>query len=367
LAEVLVADDDTLARRFLQQALEVGEHSVTVVADGIEAIQRIDKPGCFDVVVTDYAMPRASGLDVVTHARRVDPLLPCVIVTAFRDLDLAMKAMQAGAVAFLPKPFRTAHLLTIVERALERHALASETMRLRFLAPMLERFTMVLANTLESKDLSTQRHANRLVHLSDAIARHLALPDDLRSAIRYGACLHDIGKVAVPEELLRKPSPLTDEEREVVRTHPVIGASILEDIETWDDVRLIVRHHHEHYDGDGYPDGLHGEQIPLGARIVAAVDAFDVMRSGRPYAAALPEAEIIAELRRQRRRQFDPEIVDALFEVMTTADLEPADLTAELSGGPTFIPRPDIAVAGWLAAEVAAKVTANARRAGVGA
>jgi putative two-component system response regulator len=352
LPEVLVAEDDGLSRRFLQQALELGEHTVTVANDGIDAINRIDRPGCFDVVVTDYAMPRANGLDVVTHAHRVDPMLPCVIVTAFRDLDLAMKAMQAGAIAFLPKPFKPEHLLTIVDRALERRNLAAEALRLRFLAPMLERFTMVLANTLESKDIGTQRHANRLVHLSDAIATKLELPDDLRSAIRYGACLHDIGKVAIPEELLRKPTKLTEEERDLMRTHPTVGASILEDIETWDDVRLIVRHHHEHYDGGGYPDGLHGEQIPLGARIVSVVDAFDVMRSGRPYADAMPHQDIVDELHRQRRRQFDPEISDALLEVITADDLIPADDTAELSGGPVFLPRPDIAIAGWLAAEV---------------
>src|SRR5439155_1588358 len=221
------------------------------------------------------------GIAVMSHAQRVDAMLPCIVVTAFRDLDLAMKAMQAGAVAFLPKPFKAEHLLTIVARALERRELAAEALRLRFLAPMLERFTMVLANTLESKDVGTQRHANRLVYLSDAIAGHLGLPADLRAAVRYGACLHDIGKVAIPEELLRKPAQLTDEERAVVRTHPVVGASILEDIETWHDVRLIVRHHHEHYDGAGYPDGLRGTQIPLGARIVSVVDAFDVMRFGR--------------------------------------------------------------------------------------
>ena len=364
MAEVLVADDDALTRRFIQDAVQVGGHTVTTASDGIDAIIRINSPGCFDLVVTDYTMPRANGIEVISHAQRVDPMLPCIVVTAFRDLDLAMKAMQAGAVAFLPKPFKAEHLLTIVARALERRELAAEALRLRLLAPMLERFTMVLANTLESKDVGTQRHANRLVHLSDAVAGYLGLPADLRSAIRYGACLHDIGKVAIPEQLLRKATQLTDEEREVVRAHPVVGASILEDIETWDDVRLIVRHHHEHYNGDGYPDGLRGTQIPLGARIVSVVDAFDVMRFGRPYAPARSFDEIIEELRRERRRQFDPEMVDALLAVISAAgglpgeDLPDAEIAAV--GHPAAAtPRADIAVAGWLAAEERA-----ARRAG---
>ena len=179
-----------------------------------------------------------------------------------------MQAMQAGAVAFIPKPFKSMHLLTVLDRALERRELADEALRLRFLAPMFERFTMVLANALESKDYETQEHSARLVGMSDAIARHLGIGDGMRSIIRFGACLHDIGKVAIPEALLRKPEALTDEERAVMRTHPEVGAAILADIDTWEDVRLIVRHHHEHFNGAGYPDGLRGDQIPLGARIV---------------------------------------------------------------------------------------------------
>src|SRR5579864_6481612 len=204
MAEVLIAEDDGLTRRFLQQTLEFGGHAVTCAEDGVEAIALLDAPGRFDVCVTDYAMPRANGVDVISHAQRIDPTLPCIVVTAFRDLDLAMAAVQAGAVAFVPKPFKAEHLLTVVDGALQRRELAAEAMRLRLLAPMLERFTMVLANTLESKDVATQWHANRLVSLSGRIATHLALPDELCTAIRYGACLHDIGKVAVPERLLQK-------------------------------------------------------------------------------------------------------------------------------------------------------------------
>ena len=322
MAEVLVVEDDSLTRRFLQQALEFGGHSVAGAADGAEAIALLDSAGRFDCVVTDYAMPRADGIDVINHAQGIDPTLPCVVVTSYRDLDLAMRAVQAGAVAFVPKPFKTEHLLTVVNGALRRRELATEAMRLRLLAPMLERFTLVLANTLESKDMATRWHANRLVHLAGRIATHLGLPDDQRSAIRFGACLHDIGKVAVPEQLLHRPAPLSAEEREVMRIHPVAGAMILESIDTWQDVRLIVRHHHERFDGNGYPDGLRGTEIPLGARIVAVVDAFDVMRSGRPYAAARPPEEIHTELERNRGTQFDPDMVDALLAVTTDSDFE---------------------------------------------
>ena len=199
-----------------------------------------------------------------------------------------MRAMRAGAVGFIPKPFRAEHLLTVAGRALERRQLAAEASRLTMLVPMLERFTMVLANTLEFKDCATSATPSGWSATPRPSPRQLGLDDDSRFSIRVGACLHDIGKVGVPEALLRKPGPLTAAERQLMQLHPEIGAAILEDIDTWEDVRLIVRHHHEHWNGAGYPLGLAGTDIPLGARIVSVVDAYDVMSEGRPYAPARP-------------------------------------------------------------------------------
>ena len=362
LARVLVADDDTITRQFLTRALELGGHEVHTVADGFEAVSRITSPGIYDALVTDYAMPRLNGIDVIEHVREIDPMLACIIVTAYRDLDLAMRAMQAGAVAYLPKPFRAEHILTVVANALERRELAEEALRLRVLAPMLERFTLVLANTIESKDSATQRHANRLVNLSHRMSAYLDLEPGTAAAIRYGACLHDIGKIAVPHELLVKPEPLTDAEMEVMRRHPVVGAEILADIDAWDDVRRIVRHHHERFDGSGYPDRLQGEFIPLGARLVSVVDAFDVMRSGRPYSAARSRHEILRELRRERGRQFDGHMVDALLDVLTEEDFT-------VPGSEDEIPEPALvgrvapqagAIGGWLVGGELQPVSARA-------
>lgn len=348
---MLVAEDDGLTRRFIEETLEFAGHEVTSVANGAEAISAVDAPGCFDAVITDYAMPHANGVDLIAHAQRVDPMISCIVVTAFRDLDLAMQAMQAGAVAFIPKPFKSMHMLTVLDRALERRELADEALRLRFLAPMLERFTMVLANALESKDYETQEHSARLVGMSDAIARHLGIGDGMRSIIRFGACLHDIGKVAIPETLLRKPEALTSEEQAVIRTHPDIGAAILADIDTWEDVRLIVKHHHEHFNGGGYPDGLRGDQIPLGARIVSVVDAFDVMRTGRPYQPARSFDWILAELQRESGVQFDPELVAALIAVMpdegAAIQVPPLDFQPEHRAA-VGRRQNDAAIAAWL-------------------
>ena len=353
MARVLVADDDALTRRFIEETLAFAGHEVSSVPHGSAAIASVDSPACFDAVIADYAMPHANGVDVVAHAQRIDPMIPCIVVTAFRELDLAMQAMQAGAVAFIPKPFTALHLLTVLDRALERRALADEAMRLRFLAPMLERFTMVLANALESKDFETKEHSSRLVGMADAIARHLGIADAARSIIRFGACLHDIGKVSIPETLLRKPGALTDEERAIMRTHPEVGAKILADIDTWEDVRLIVRHHHERFGGGGYPDGLRDAEIPLGARIVSVVDAFDVMRTGRPYQPARTAEWSLDELRRESGRQFDPEIVRALHAVLPTdgSDLPAPPLELDvLPDRRAIIGRrhTDVAIAAWL-------------------
>lgn len=316
MPRVLVADDDRLVRLFVEEALSANGFDVVAAADGAIAIHRLDHGGPFDLLLTDYSMPGASGIEVIAHAQRIDPTLPSIIVTAYHDLDLAMRGMQAGAVGFIPKPFKVAHLLTVAGRALERRQMAADCARLNLLVPMLERFTMVLANTLESKDSATQDHAERLVEFAEAVARELEIDPDTRFSIRVGACLHDIGKVGVPEYLLRKPGSLTPAERLVVQLHPEIGATILENIDTWEDVRLIVRHHHEHWNGAGYPLGLCATDIPLGARIVSVVDAFDVMTHGRCYAPARPVEMAVDELIRERGIQFDPDVVDAFVHTL---------------------------------------------------
>ena len=173
MARILVAEDDGLTRRFIEETLEFAGHEVTTAINGAEAIGCVDAPGCFDAVITDYAMPHANGVDLIAHAQRVDPMISCIVVTAFRDLDLAMQAMQAGAVAFIPKPFKSMHLLTVLNRALERRELADEALRLRFLAPMLERFTMVLANALEFEGL---RDAGALDAARRDVGRHRSPP-----------------------------------------------------------------------------------------------------------------------------------------------------------------------------------------------
>ncbi|HXA28880.1 MAG TPA: HD domain-containing phosphohydrolase [Candidatus Angelobacter sp.] len=315
MSRILVAEDDPLVSRYLIRCLDSGGYEAEVADDGVRAIAKLAGGG-WDCVITDHFMPRASGLEVIAAARRLDPTLPCVVVTAMNDMELAVSAMAEGAVGFIPKPFRPDQLLVVVRNALERRRLAVESTRMRLLGPLLEKFAMILANTLEAKDLSTHLHCERLVEYADSVATCLRLAPEESEALRLGACLHDIGKIGVPDVLLQKANGLDEEEWLVLRRHAEIGAAILADIEGWGEVRRVVRHHHERYDGNGYPDRLRGMMIPLGARVVSVVDAYDVMTAGRPYSPPRPAEQAMEELIRQRGSQFDPDVVDAFLEVL---------------------------------------------------
>jgi putative nucleotidyltransferase with HDIG domain len=174
-----------------------------------------------------------------------------------------------------------------------------------------------LSAILETKDSYTAAHVRTTADLAVAVGREFGLPDYMLEELRYGGTFHDIGKIGIPDAIINKPSPLTDEEFELIKTHPAVGAEILAPIPFFAGVRAIVRHHHEHWDGSGYPEGLGGEQIPHGARIVLVVDAYHAMTSDRPYRQAMSHQNACRELLDHAGTQFDPEVVEALLVVLS--------------------------------------------------
>jgi putative nucleotidyltransferase with HDIG domain len=191
-----------------------------------------------------------------------------------------------------------------------------------------------LANALEAKDPCTRGHSTRVAALARQLALRMDLPRSVAETIAQSALLHDLGKIGVPESILRKSEPLTDDEWEIMRRHPVTGAQIVAPLEFFDDGAIIVRHHHERLDGSGYPDGLTGDGIPLGARIVAVADVYDALTSSRPYRPGLTHEEAIEHLHRESGRTLDPRVVSLLVEVLEASPTHAENDETALDGAP---------------------------------
>jgi putative two-component system response regulator len=305
-ASVLVAEDDLATRALLRATLERAQYRVREFDNGADALIDIQRMPP-DVALLDIGMPGLDGLEVTRAVRRTPAtaLLPVILVTARGRTEDKVAGLDAGASDFVTKPFEPAELLARVRANLR---LSSALRRLEATQDVL----VALANAVDAKDPATEHHCGRVAERALALARLAGLARDDVEAVGYGAVLHDVGKIGIREEVLRKPGALSDEERAEMQRHAFIGAEILRPLRVGRTVSPIVRGHHERWDGRGYPDGLRAEEIPIGARIVSIVDAHDAMTHDRPYRARLTDEAALEELRRHRGSQFDPELT-ALF------------------------------------------------------
>ena len=281
-----------------------------------------------DLVLTDMVMPEMDGLHLVEWLKKNEPDIPAIMVTAMHDLSTALEAIRKGAYDYILKPFEKDSLYLGVRRALERRRLMLENDHYRRnleklveertaeLKVALEKVEQSYDDTLEAlggaldlKDAETEGHCRRVTAFTIAIAKAMKVSPQLLPQIARAAFLHDIGKMAIPDQILRKPGPLTPEEREVMRTHCKIGYNMVSQIPFLKEAAEIVLSHQEHFDGTGYPRGLKGEEIPLGARIFAVADALDAMISDRPYRKALSVTHAREEIQRCSGTQFDPVVV----------------------------------------------------------
>jgi len=319
---ILVAEDDVATRALLRATLERADYRVTEFQDGASALAEIMRRPP-DVVLLDIGMPEMDGLEV-TRALRAAPataLLPVILVTARGRLDDKVAGLDAGASDFITKPFEPAELLARVRANLR---LSSALRRLESTQDVL----VALASAVDAKDPLTEHHCGRVAARGLSLARSAGLSQEEIEAVGYGAVLHDVGKIGINDEVLTKPGTLTDDERTEMQRHPLIGDAILQPLRLGGIVGPIVRGHHERWDGGGYPDGLYGQAIPIGARIVAVVDAHDAMTHDRPYRARMSDADARAELVRHRGTQFDPELIDlfvAYLDRPAEAILDPVD------------------------------------------
>ena len=329
--KILVVDDEEAIREVVSTLLEAQGYRCTVCSNGRMALESF-RGDMFDLVLSDIVMPEMDGLKLLAELRLEDPDVPVIMVTAMHDISIALEAIRAGAYDYILKPFERDQLHLSVRRALEHrelvlenrtyqsdleHLVAERTQQLSIALLDLEQsydYTLeALGGALDAKDAETEGHCQRVTAFTIAIARAMDVDKSLLRQIARGAFLHDIGKMGVPDQILRKPGPLTEQEREVMRKHCQIGFDVLERIPFLKEAAEIVLTHQECYDGSGYPRGLKGEQIPLGARIFAVADTLDAMISDRPYRKALPISAARAEIQLYSGRQFDPRVVQVFM------------------------------------------------------
>lgn len=293
---VLVADDNELNRDLLAEILTAEGYNVIVAADGVQALNIINSASV-DLALLDVIMPGKTGFEVcieIKHSPKT-VFIPVVLVTGLTGDNDRIQGIRCGADDFLSKPVNREELL----------ARAHSLLRLKEYTDELENAETVLfslALSIEAKDPYTKGHCDRLAAYSSALGRQLGLPNEECVALRRGGIVHDIGKIAVPEHILLKKGPLTDEEWVVMRQHPIVGERICAPLKSFRLVRPIIRHHHEKINGTGYPDGLKGDQIPLTARILQVTDIYDALATERCYRRALPHDVVMNTMREEARR-----------------------------------------------------------------
>jgi putative two-component system response regulator len=310
--EILVIDDDEAVLRVVDDILTRSGYRVVTTASANEAIELIDQRA-FGLVVSDISMPEMSGLALIEAVELVRPGVPILLCSGHGDNANLTDALNRGAAGFIAKPFRPSELRQRVRTVLNRSLINETNLRERFLAPTV---ATALANAVEVRDATMEGHTDRLSGLALAIGRERGLSDEQLEILKMGAVLHDIGKIGIPDDILLRPGPIAAEERAVMQMHTVIGDQMLIPLGLLESIRPIVRHHHERWDGTGYPDQLCGEEIPLLARIVSVADSIEAMCGNRPYREPLDGAGVMRELHKERGRQWDPDLVDAALDLI---------------------------------------------------
>jgi putative two-component system response regulator len=314
-ARILVVDDEPAIVDVLSRLLARDGYEVITARNGAEAIEMVYRE-LPDLILLDVMMPVLDGFSVCQRLKNDEQtaLIPITMLTGQDDFEHRKRGMEVGADDFLSKPFEQSMLKARIKSQLRIKRLTDQLEH-------TENVIFMLAMAIEEKDAYTEGHLRRLRSYSEQLAVAKGLDDNMVRAVRHGGILHDIGKIGVSEAILQKPAALTPEERLHIQEHPAIGARIVSQMRFAKEVAPIVRHHHERWDGKGYPDGLKGEEIPIGARIVAIADSYDAMTTDRPYRAALGEQQAVEQLRQGCGTQFDADLVNVFVDLILSGKL----------------------------------------------
>jgi putative nucleotidyltransferase with HDIG domain len=346
-ARVLVVDEQLHSRNEIHGMLNKTEYSAVMSTCANEAIARLEQDPPYDLVLSDLGTAGADGSGLMERMRRSQPETPLVLLTPSRNLGAALAGVRQGAYDYLLKPFERDQLTATIRRAVEfRRLVQQNAMYRQDLEQMVNARTGMLhqaitdlersyditlealGDALDLKDAETEGHSKRVTAFTIALARGAGIPPHQIPVVARGAFLHDIGKMAIPDAILLKPSRLQADEQKVMREHPARGYQMLRKIPFLHEAAEIVYSHQEHYDGSGYPRKLKGDQIPLGARIFAIADTLDAITSDRPYRKAKSFAAARLEIKRCSGTQFDPGVVDVY---LSLPDQLWEDLRAEIT------------------------------------
>jgi putative nucleotidyltransferase with HDIG domain len=334
ITSVLVVDDEEPIRNALRKYLKQQQFEVFTAASADEALQQL-RLHKVTLMLSDIRMPGTSGVDLVPQALEIEPELAILMLTAVNDATSAALCMQRGAMDYLTKPIELADLGRAVQRSLKRREMLLEnrhlnewlkeevttrTAELQRERHRLERVSTAtleaLVNALEAKDPYLRGHSARVADLSANLATEMGLPEEEVDRVRMAGRLHDLGKIGTRDAVVNKEGALTADEFEHVKQHVIIGAQILAPLTHLGDVVSMVKTHHERFDGTGYPDGLRGEETPLGGRIIAAAEVYDALTTARPYQDKLTPEQAVERMADLSATVLDPKVYDALLRIV---------------------------------------------------
>ena len=329
---ILIVDDEVATCDILAQRLSREGYSCILANNGKEALHHFYKED-LSLMISDIKMPEMDGLELLKKVKAVRPQMMVIMMTGYAEIDAVVEALRFGAYDFIMKPCNLELVTSIVRKASEKKRLEEvveyfdqyleelveeRTANLQRAYGMLQKAHLdsvkMLVVAIDAQDPYMRGHSDRVRKWSRKIAEKLEFSEKNLESLEFGALLHDIGMIGIKDEILQKPDRLSPEEYQYIQEHALIGTKIVEGVSFFKDKISMIRHHHERFDGSGYPDGLVEESIPLEARIISIADAFDAMTSPRPYRQAMSREDALAELEKAKGKQFDPKILEIFIQ-----------------------------------------------------